>query len=57
MAYKLPPLRFGYDALEPYLDKHHHAYVDKLNETLAPYPHLADKRLRDARRNPSCRPR
>ena len=51
MAYKLPPLRFGYDALEPYLDaetmelhhdKHHHAYVDKLNETLAPYPQLAD---------------
>jgi Fe-Mn family superoxide dismutase len=50
MAYKLPPLRFGYDALEPYLDaetmelhhdKHHQAYVDKLNETLAPYPELA----------------
>jgi superoxide dismutase len=20
MAYKLPPLRFGYDALEPYID-------------------------------------
>ena len=51
MAYKLPPLRFGYDALEPYLDaetmelhhdKHPQAYVDKLNETLAPYPELAD---------------
>lgn len=40
MAHKLPPLRFGYDALEPYIDaetmelhhdKHHKAYVDNLN--------------------------
>ena len=51
MAYKLPPLRFGYDALEPFIDaetmelhhdKHHHAYVENLNAALAPYPHLAD---------------
>jgi superoxide dismutase, Fe-Mn family len=56
MAYKLPPLRFGYDALEPYLDaetmelhhdKHHHAYVEHLNTTLAPYPHLADLTIED----------
>jgi len=41
MAHKLPPLRFGYDALEPYIDaetmelhhdKHHKAYVDNLNK-------------------------
>jgi Iron/manganese superoxide dismutases, alpha-hairpin domain len=45
MAHKLPPLRFGYDALEPYIDaetmelhhdKHHAAYVDNLNKTLEP---------------------
>jgi superoxide dismutase, Fe-Mn family len=56
MAYKLPALRFGYDALEPYLDAetmelhhdaHHRGYVDKLNETLAPYPHLADLTIED----------
>ena len=56
MAYKLPPLRFGYDALEPYLDaetmelhhdKHHQAYVDNLNKALAPYPHLADLTIED----------
>jgi superoxide dismutase, Fe-Mn family len=51
MAYKLPPLRFGYDALEPYIDaetmelhhdKHHQAYVDNLNKALEPHPQLAD---------------
>jgi superoxide dismutase, Fe-Mn family len=51
MAYKLPPLRFSYDALEPYIDaetmelhhdKHHRAYVDNLNKALEPYPELAD---------------
>jgi superoxide dismutase len=51
LAHKLPPLRFGYDALEPYIDaetmelhhdKHHSAYVDNLNKALEPYPQLAD---------------
>jgi Fe-Mn family superoxide dismutase len=51
MAYKLPPLQFGYDALEPYIDaetmelhhdKHHQAYVDQLNKALEAYPKLAD---------------
>ena len=51
MAHKLPALRFGYDALEPYIDaetmelhhdKHHQAYVDNLNKALEPYPELAD---------------
>jgi Fe-Mn family superoxide dismutase len=41
MAFTLPPLPYGYDALEPTIDaqtmtlhhtKHHQAYVDKLNE-------------------------
>ena len=41
--FTLPPLPYGYDALEPYIDKqtmelhhtkHHQAYVDKLNKAL-----------------------
>jgi Fe-Mn family superoxide dismutase len=56
MAHKLPPLRFGYDALEPYIDaetmelhhdKHHQAYVDNLNKALEPYPQLADLPIED----------
>jgi len=44
MAFTLPPLPYGYDALEPTIDaqtmtlhhdKHHQAYVDKLNEGVA----------------------
>jgi Fe-Mn family superoxide dismutase len=50
MAHKVSPLRFPYDALEPYIDvetmelhhdKHHQTYVDNLNKTIEPYPHLA----------------
>ncbi|MDM7325876.1 MAG: superoxide dismutase [Thermosynechococcus sp. Uc] len=44
--YKLPPLPYNYDALEPVIDaetmhlhhdKHHGAYVKTLNKALAPY--------------------
>jgi superoxide dismutase, Fe-Mn family len=43
MAYSVPPLPYGYDALEPHIDKatmefhhdkHHQAYVDKANAAL-----------------------
>jgi superoxide dismutase len=43
MAFELPPLPYDYSALEPYIDtetmhlhhdKHHAAYVDKLNAAL-----------------------
>ena len=43
MAYEVPDLPYGYDALEPHIDeatmrvhhdKHHQAYVDKANGTL-----------------------
>lgn len=43
MAFKLPELDYGYDALEPYIDartmeihhsKHHQGYVDKANDAL-----------------------
>jgi Fe-Mn family superoxide dismutase len=56
MSYKLPPLRFAYDALEPHIDaetmelhhdKHHQAYVDNLNKAIEPYPHLADLTIED----------
>jgi superoxide dismutase, Fe-Mn family len=44
MPYSLPPLPYPYDALEPHIDKatmefhhdkHHQAYIDKVNEALA----------------------
>ncbi len=49
MEYKLPPLPYAYDALEPYIDartmeihytKHHQGYVNGLNKTLQNYPNL-----------------
>jgi Fe-Mn family superoxide dismutase len=49
MAFKLPPLPYAYDALEPYIDrqtmeihytKHHQAYVDNLNKAVAALPGL-----------------
>ncbi len=51
MAYQLPELPYGYDALEPHIDartmeihhtKHHNTYVTKLNAALEGHP-LADK--------------
>jgi Fe-Mn family superoxide dismutase len=56
MPYKfvLPPLEYAYDALEPYIDartmqihyeKHHQAYIDQLNEAIAPYPDLHNKSI------------
>ena len=50
--YTVPPLPYAYDALVPYIDsetmtihhdKHHAAYVAKLNEAIAPYPELGTK--------------
>lgn len=52
--FKLPPLPYSYDAFEPYIDtetmkihhdKHHAAYVAKLNEAVNKYPELRDKSL------------
>ncbi|MFO1476016.1 MAG: superoxide dismutase [Verrucomicrobiota bacterium] len=50
--FKLPPLPYAFDALEPYIDaktmeihhdKHHAAYVANLNKAVADYPDLAKK--------------
>ena len=54
MAFTLPPLPYAYDALEPAIDKetmtfhhdkHHQAYVDKLNEAVAADASLQGKTL------------
>ena len=51
-AFKLPPLGYDYDALEPFIDaetmklhhdKHHAAYVIKLNQAVASAPELGKK--------------
>ncbi len=52
MAHELPPLPYGYDALEPTIDqetmtlhhdKHHGTYVNNLNAALEKYPELQSK--------------
>lgn len=49
--YKLSPLPYDYDALEPHIDeatmrvhhdKHHQGYLDKFNAALEEYPELAE---------------
>ena len=65
MAHELPPLPYGFDALEPHIDKetmeihhdrHHKAYVDNLNAALAKHPELGDRDLEDLLRNVSSVP-
>lgn len=54
--YKLEPLPYAYDALEPYLDartfeihhaKHHQAYINGLNKTVESYPQLHTLSIHD----------
>ena len=55
MAFEVPPLPYGYDALEPHIDetmqihhdKHHAAYVNNLNNALENYPDLQSKSVED----------
>lgn len=56
MAFTLPPLPYAYDALEPAIDKetmtfhhdkHHQAYVDKLNEAVDGDASLQGKSLEE----------
>ena len=58
-VFKLPPLGYDYDALEPFIDaetmkihhdKHHAAYVAKLNEAIAKAPVVRARFLRAVRR-------
>jgi Fe-Mn family superoxide dismutase len=65
MAYEVPPLPYAYNALEPHIDeqtmhlhhdKHHAAYVTKLNGAVEKYPDLAKKSAEDLVRNLSAVP-
>ena len=56
MAHQLPPLPYGFDALEPHIDaktmeihhdKHHAAYVNNLNAALEKHPDLQSKSIED----------
>ena len=56
MAFTLPELPYGFDALEPHIDtatmqihhgKHHQAYVNNLNAAIEKAPELAGKSLDD----------
>ena len=56
MAFTLPPLPYGYDALEPTIDaqtmtlhhsKHHQAYVDKLKRTMGAEVDFARRPVED----------
>jgi Fe-Mn family superoxide dismutase len=59
-VHKLPPLGYDYDALEPFIDaetmklhhdKHHAAYVAKLNQALEKEPALGKRPLDDLLRD------
>jgi superoxide dismutase, Fe-Mn family len=59
-AYKLPPLPYAYDALEPYIDAetmkihhdaHHQAYINNLIKALAKHPDLMGKPVEELLRN------
>jgi len=65
MAYEVPPLPYAYNALEPHIDeqtmrlhhdKHHAAYVTKLNGAVEKYPDLGKKSPEDLVRNLSTVP-
>jgi len=54
--FKLPPLQYAYDALEPYIDartmhlhhdQHHAAFVANLNRAVADYPDVAKMSIED----------
>src|ERR1700743_1708226 len=54
MAYELPPLPYDYAALEPHIDaetmklhhdKHHQAYITKLNGAIEKHPELGSKKV------------
>ena len=56
MPFTLPPLPYGYDALEPHIDaktkeihhtKHHQAYITNLNAAIEKHPELAANSLED----------
>ena len=60
MAYTLPDLPYGYDALGPYIDvekmhlhhdKHHNTYVTNLNAAIEKYPELEEQSIEELMKN------
>jgi Fe-Mn family superoxide dismutase len=60
MVHELPALEYGYDSLEPYIDKetmeihhgkHHKTYVDNLNKALENHEELQDKPVEELLKN------
>ena len=60
MAHELPALPYDYSALEPHIDeatmkfhhdKHHQAYIDKLNGAIEKHPDLAQHSAEDLLKN------
>ncbi len=65
MAYELPKLPYGYDALEPHIDartmeihhtKHHQTYITNVNNALKDKPDLASKSVEELISNLSAVP-
>lgn len=65
MAFEVPPLPYAFNALEPHVDartmeihhdKHHAAYVNKLNEALQNHADLQTKSVEDLLRSLSSLP-
>ena len=65
MAHQLPPLPYGFDALEPHIDaqtmqihhgKHHATYITNLNTALEKHPDLQAKSVDDLLRDLSRLP-
>lgn len=65
MTYKLPPLPYSYDALEPYIDaktmeihytKHHQGYVNNLNKAVENYTELQNRDLGELLKDLSALP-
>jgi Fe-Mn family superoxide dismutase len=65
MAFTLPPLPYGYDALEPNIyartmeihhTKHHQGYVNNLNAAIEKAPELQNKSLEELLKNLSAVP-
>ncbi len=60
MPLQLPPLKYEFNSLEPFMDaktveihrtKHHQGYVDKLNKALENYPDLQNKTTEELIKN------
>lgn len=65
MIYTLPPLKYAYNALEPYIDaltmeihytKHHQGYINNLNDALKGHDHLLQLSLEELIKNAQTYP-